>query len=324
MAAKSVCFFNNKGGVGKTTLVANLAAELALNGKKKILLIDADPQCNLTQYLLSDEEYIEEYQKDDPITVYSVIHPLSIGKGYKTELPIRRAESFGCDVIIGDPRLAMKEDLLSQDWRDARAGGTRGLRTTFVFHDLLIKAKDYDYVFFDMGPSLGAINRSILLVSDYFILPATIDIFSKWAIKNIGSALSTWQKELDNGIKNAEDPAELPISNSKHVKFLGYVMQQHKERTEGNSVRMVEAYNSISIQFPQIIENTFRNIFANTNMEPNLGEIKHLASLAPKSQSTHTPMIRVVAKGSYTSTRKQAREIFSQMAKNFLANIAYD
>jgi cellulose biosynthesis protein BcsQ len=322
MASKSVCFFNNKGGVGKTTLVANLAAELSFNGEKRILLIDADPQCNLTQYLLPDDEYIQEYQKDDPVTVYSVIHPLSIGKGYKEQLPIRRAENFGCDVIIGDPRLAMKEDLLSQDWRDARAGGTRGLRTTFVFHDLLAKANYYDYIFFDMGPSLGAINRSILLVSDCFILPATIDIFSKWAIRNIGSALSTWQKELKNGMNNAEDPDELPISSNKQVKFLGYVMQQHKERTEGGSIRMVEAYNTISMQFPQIIEDTFRSIFVSANMDPNLGEIKHLASLAPKSQSTHQPMIRVVAKGSYTSTRKQAREIFSHLSARFLANLS--
>lgn len=321
MTSRSVCFFNNKGGVGKTTLIANLAAELALNEGKKILLIDADPQCNLTQYLLSDDDYIQEYEKDDPLTVFSVIHPLSIGKGYTDELPIRKAMNFGCDVIIGDPRLAMKEDLLSQDWRDARAGGTRGLRTTFVFHDLLNKSKNYDYVFFDMGPSLGAINRSILLVSDYFILPATIDIFSKWAIKNIGSALSTWQRELENGINNAEDPEEIPISTSKRVKFLGYVMQQHKERSSGGSVRMVEAYNSISEQFPKIILETFGSIFAQPKMDPNLGEIKHLASLAPKSQSTHQPMIRVVAKGSYTTTRKQAREIFSNIAKNFLSNI---
>jgi cellulose biosynthesis protein BcsQ len=322
MGSKSVCFFNNKGGVGKTTLVANLAAELAFNWGKKILLVDADPQCNLTQYLLSDDDYITEYQKDDPLTVYSVIHPLSIGKGYKEELPIRHAESFGCDVIIGDPRLAMKEDLLSQDWRDARAGGTRGLRTTFVFHDLLMKAENYDYVFFDMGPSLGAINRAILLVSDYFILPATIDIFSKWAIKNIGIALSTWQKELENGLKNAEDPSELPVNADKKVKFLGYVMQQHKEKSEGNSVRIVEAYQTISLQFPSIITDTFKSIYANPTMNPKLGEIKHLASLAPKSQSTHQPMIRVRAKGSYTTTRKQARDILSQLAQAFQSNIS--
>lgn len=318
--AKSVCFFNNKGGVGKTTLVANLAAELALNHGKKILLVDADPQCNLTQYLLSDEEYLSEYEKDDPNSVYSVIHPLSIGKGYKANLPIRRVESFGCDIIIGDPRLAMKEDLMSQDWRDARAGGTRGLRTTFVFHDLLAKSSDYDYVFFDMGPSLGAINRAILLVTDFFVLPATIDIFSKWAVKNIGLALSTWQKDLENGISNAEDPGELPVQTGKKLKFLGYVMQQHKERTNGDNTRIVEAYNAISINFPTIIQIHLGHLFAKKKMNPNLGEIKHLASLAPKSQTTHQPMIKVVAKGSYTSTRKQAREIFKGIALNFINN----
>lgn len=321
MPAKSVCFFNNKGGVGKTTLIANLAAELALNNKKRILLVDADPQCNLTQYLLSDDQYIQEYEEEDPTTVYSVIHPLSIGKGYRKQLPIRRAENFGCDVIIGDPRLAMKEDLLSQDWRDARAGGTRGLRTTFVFHDLLEKSEDYDYVFFDMGPSLGAINRAVLLVADYFILPATIDIFSKWAVRNIGLALTTWQKDLANGIANAEDPSELPITESKRVKFLGYVMQQHKERAQGTSVRIVEAYKTISEQFPTIIKDNLGQLYVTPDMNPNLGEIKHLASLAPKSQTTHQPMIRVVARGSYTSTRKQARIIFKQIATSFLKNI---
>ena len=56
-------------------------------------------------------------------------------------------------------------------------------------------------------------------------------------------------------------------------------------------------------------------------MNPNLGEIKHLASLAPKSQTTHQPMIQVVAKGSYTTTRKQARIIFKNIANAFLANI---
>ncbi|MFQ1780667.1 ParA family protein [Aeromonas veronii] len=125
MGAKSICFFNNKGGVGKTTLVANLAAELSINHQLKILLVDADPQCNLSQYLLSDDEYINEYEKEDPETVFSVIHPLSIGKGYKSKLPIRHASNFQCDMIIGDPRLAMKEDLLSQDWRDARESANK-------------------------------------------------------------------------------------------------------------------------------------------------------------------------------------------------------
>lgn len=190
-----------------------------------------------------------------------------------------------------------------------------------MFHDLLEKSSSYDYVFFDMGPSLGAINRSVLLVSDYFVLPATIDIFSKWAVRNIGLALTSWQKDLANGIINAEDPSEMPIKESKRIKFLGYVMQQHKERAQGANVRIVEAYKTISEQFPAIVKENLGQLYATADMDPNLGEIKHLASLAPKSQTTHQPMIKVVARGSYTSTRKQARIIFKQIAKSFLHNI---
>ncbi|MGD7102028.1 ParA family protein, partial [Ralstonia pseudosolanacearum] len=51
---KSICVFNNKGGVGKTTLLANLAAYLALDLEMKILVVDADPQCNATAYMLRE------------------------------------------------------------------------------------------------------------------------------------------------------------------------------------------------------------------------------------------------------------------------------
>lgn len=168
---KTTCFFNNKGGVGKTTLVANLAAELALNFKAKVLVVDADPQCNLTQYVLPDELTNEIYSADNIDSIYSVIRPLSFGKGYESELPIRTPSDFGFDIIIGDPRLALQEDLLAGDWRDAKGGGMRGLRTTFVFAELVKRAKElkYDFVFFDMGPSLGAINRAVLLQLTFFL-----------------------------------------------------------------------------------------------------------------------------------------------------------
>ena len=171
--AKAVCFFNNKGGVGKTTLVANLGAQLSLDFGAKVLLVDCDPQCNLTQYALGEEKALEVYSESDPKTVFSIIRPLALGKGYSSELPLVKPEKFGFDLVIGDPRLALQEDLLAQDWRDAKAGGMRGLQTTFVFLDLLKKASklQYDFVLFDMGPSLGAINRSILLAVDFFCCP---------------------------------------------------------------------------------------------------------------------------------------------------------
>jgi cellulose biosynthesis protein BcsQ len=324
--ARSICFFNNKGGVGKTTLVANLAAQLSLNLGQRILVVDADPQCNLTQYLVQDDDFNTTYRAPNPSkTIYDIIQPLSAGKGYSNDLPIRKIEAFGVDLVAGDPRLALKEDWLAQDWRDAKAGGTRGLRTTFIFSELISRAaSQYDFIFFDMGPSLGAINRSILLSADYFVVPMSIDIFSLWAVKNIGEALRVWRKELENGIRMAEDPDEIAglAGSARAPTFLGYVTQQHKEKSEKGQSRVVEAYNAIREQLPSAVVTNLGSMFPKKNFDPHLGDIKHLASLAPKSQTLHTPMITVTLKGSYTTTRKQAREIYDQLSVRFAKNLS--
>ena len=322
--ARSICFFNNKGGVGKTTLVANLAAHLSLNLKQNILVIDVDPQCNLTQYLLLDDEFTNTYDSDAPTkTIYDVIQPISMGKGYSSSLPIRKISAFKVDLIAGDPRLALKEDWLAQDWRDAKAGGTRGLRTTFIFSELISRVSDkYDFILFDMGPSLGAINRSVLLSADHFIVPMSIDIFSMWAIKNIGQALKVWQKELLNGLNLAEDPSEVKVwAERPKLSFLGYVTQQHKEKAENGSARVVQAYDTIKQMLPTAIKTHLGDLFPKGQFEPHLGDIKHLASLAPKSQTLHMPMIGVNAKGSYTSSRAQARDIYDLLGNRFAINL---
>jgi cellulose biosynthesis protein BcsQ len=331
---KATCFFNNKGGVGKTTLVANLAAELALNFGAKVLVVDADPQCNLTQYVFGEDENIAIYSQDNPESIYSVIRPISMGRGYSEKLPFRKSLAFGFDVVIGDPRLALQEDLLAQDWRDARGGGMRGIRTTFVFAEVVRQAKllEYDFVFFDMGPSLGAINRAVLLAMDYFVVPMSIDIFSVWAMKNIGTTVSVWQKELATGMKLAEEPSELAeLVRNWRLRFLGYVTQQHKERSgydkeageEGEEIkvrRRVQAYEEIGASFPAEVSKNLKDFYNPDDLNPHLGDIRHLGSLAPRSQSQHVPMISVAGTGSYTLLRKQAREIYRGIARRFLEN----
>lgn len=321
----SICFFNHKGGVGKTTLVANLAAELSLEHECKVLLIDADPQCNLSQYVLDEEHFIELYNSDGAAikSIYEIIHPLSIGRGYTEALPVSRSTDFGCDIIAGDPRLALKEDLLATDWRDAKSGGTRGLRTTFVFRDLIRKAPDYDFILFDMGPSLGAINRAVMLAVDFFVVPISIDIFSVWALRNIGTAVGLWEKELSVGLRMAEDPQEfIQDSDSRKIRLLGYVTQQHKERNQSGTRRIVEAYDEINRRLPEEVAKNLQRFYNSERLDPHLGDIKNLSSLAPKSQTLHKPMITISVRGSYTSLRKHARDMYRAIAAKLVDNVS--
>jgi hypothetical protein len=102
---------------------------------------------------------------------------------------------------------------------------------------------------------------------------------------------------------------------------LGYVTHQHKEKSESGKPRVVEAYNEIHAQLPEAVSMHLQSMFPSKDFNPHLGDIKHLASLAPKSQTLHTPMITVTLKGSYTTTRKQAREIYDQLSFRFSENI---
>jgi cellulose biosynthesis protein BcsQ len=232
---QSIAFFNNKGGVGKTTLLCNVSAFLALERGKKVLVVDADPQCNATQLMLDEADVFELYDNSKSFTIHSVVHPLSIGKGYSNKLEPIKVADYGIDLIPGDPKLALKEDLLSKDWQDATGGDVRGLRTSFLFSQLLSRCQDYDYVFFDMGPSLGSINRAVLLACDFFVSPMSIDIFSLKAIENISTAILEWRKKLSHGFTQVDDDLrdDIPSGGAFDIKFAGYVAQQYIQKTSG-------------------------------------------------------------------------------------------
>ena len=198
---KSIAIFNNKGGVGKTTLLCNMASSLKKQFGKRVLIIDADPQCNATLYLFSDNQIEDFYGPNSSYkTIYHIVQPYKKGKGYlnKDNFPIEYSEGFDVDCIIGDTRFAVLEDFLSSDWLASKSGEERALDTTFVFKNLLQQLEDsYDYVLFDVGPSLGAINRCVLLSCEYFIIPMSSDIFCIKAIENIAESLHEWKEEFN-------------------------------------------------------------------------------------------------------------------------------
>lgn len=330
---KSIVFFNNKGGVGKTTLLCNLAAYLSMKKAKKVLVIDTDPQCNSTTYMLSEEQLDDIYGKVKRESVESFLSPVRRAKGYldKKIKPVKSAR-FKVDVIPGDPKLALSEDLLASDWKSATSGDPRGLQTTLVFQHLKLQYQEYDYVFFDVGPSLGAINRSVLIASDYFLIPMAVDIFSLMALENINLSLTKWKKGIEDGLNKYEEEEMEPYKIdgeelSWNLNFSGYVLQQYKAKTVRGEKIHVKAYEKISKQIPETIEKQISSIFEDPVKikELFLGEIENLHSLVPMSQTANVPIFALKAKdgvvGAHFQKVQYAEGIYSTIAENLLINI---
>ncbi|KQM32827.1 hypothetical protein ASF03_10810 [Rhizobium sp. Leaf68] len=318
----SVAFFNNKGGVGKTTLLCNVAAYLALNHEKKVCVVDADPQCNATQYFFNDSIIEKIYNSSQSFTINNVIEPLSFGEGYSEKIVTKTAPRFGISVIPGDPRLALTEDLLARDWGDAKAGEVRGIRTNLVFSELLSRLENFDYVFFDVSPSLGALNRAILLSSDYFVSPMSIDIFSLKAFENISKWIEGWSTEWLRGLENVKDKSRIPKLKHGKATFIGYVTQQYLAKKDATGQRRaVQAYEEIRKQIDFLIDkHKLGEDLAGSNYE--IGTVPNLFSLIPMSQSRHTPVFKLSASdgvvGAHFAKVRDAKDIFGKVATEIM------
>lgn len=332
---RAITIFNNKGGVGKTTFVCNLAAYLSLKLHKRTLVIDADPQCNATAYMLSESELDSLYAGSVRNTIEYFADTVKRGKGYaKVGYVPRRIDRFGVDLIPGDPSLALFEDRLAQDWRDATSGDPRGLQTTYVFKDMAIRYDDYDFVFFDVGPSLGAINRSVLIACDNFILPMSSDLFSYLAVTNISLALSKWSKSLLAGLNRyrEEEKNDFIVRGepaSWSLEFIGYVSQQYIAKKRHGVRQPVKAYDTIIKKFSDVIRRELVAKFGATRLIDHkaykLGQIPNLHSIVPLSQSAHAPIFALRGRdgvvGSHFTKVRDAETLFASCSAQLLANI---
>ncbi len=318
---KSVAFFNNKGGVGKTTLLCNVAAYIALHEGKRVCVVDADPQCNATQYFFKDEVIEKIYSDNSSFTIFKVIEPLALGEGYSKKITVKKSVRFGVDVIPGDPRLALTEDLLAKDWGEAKSGEVRGIRTSLVFSALLEMLSDYDYVFFDVSPSLGALNRSIMLSSDYFISPVSLDIFSLKAFENIANWIDDWWLDWTRALENVKRKDSVPNLHYSRPTFIGYVTQSYlAKRDSQGQRRAVQAYENIRSQIDAVILNN--GLAGSLNEDYEIGTVPNLFSLVPMSQSHHTPIFGLTARdgvvGAHFSKVKDSKDIFKRVAQGLL------
>lgn len=286
---RTIAFFNNKGGVGKTSLVYHLAWMFSDRGIKT-LAVDLDPQANLTSMFLN-EERLEELWPDGehPDTVFGAIRPILKGTGDIGKPHIEKiTDKLG--LIPGDLGLSRFEDKLSAAWPNCQLGDESAFRTMTAFHRLVQHGADRgaELVLIDVGPNLGAINRSALIASDQVCLPLAPDLFSLQGLKNLGPTLNEWREVWRELLKKA--PAEIPMPKGT-MQPVGYIVMQHGIRDS----RPVKAYQRWLDRIPQTYRESVLTEDANDNIpvanDPYmLALLKHYRSLMPMAMEANKPI----------------------------------
>lgn len=273
--------FNNKGGVGKTTLLYHLACALAeLN--KKVLLIDLDSQCNLTLYgidieslhriwksediffdegyeygrkTMSSEKFSEFIKK--PHTIHFLLKPTEDGTGDSPNMSAPINLSKNLDLIPGRLTLYLYENKIASRWNDVYTGDSLAIKTITRIRQIAnqyAERNKYDYVLLDTSPSLGALNKTIIMNSDGFIIPALPDMFSLYGIRNIGKSLGVWKKELDT-IFALISEEKRKLFPKEPVQFLGYTIYNAKKGKSKSTDTwgLAQAHYNYAMQIPDVI-----------------------------------------------------------------------
>ena len=228
--ATRISIFNHKGGVGKTTLTINIAAALAALGNR-VLIVDSDPQCNSTAYLVAADvldELLEKSDGDDGRTLWSAVRPVAEGIGDVRQIELIEPGLDGVFLVSGDIQLSSFELELNQFWTECLQRRLRGFRGTSAISRLvngLCHEQKFDFVFYDSGPNIGPLNRVVMLDSDFFIVPAACDEFSIRALKTLGRTLARWIAEWRTIVELAPEKAYLLPGMPR---FLGYIPQRFR------------------------------------------------------------------------------------------------
>ncbi|MFP5285643.1 MAG: ParA family protein [Thermoanaerobaculia bacterium] len=308
MSAPIVAFFNNKGGVGKTSLVYHLAwmyADLGYN----VVAADLDPQANLSAAFLDEDRLVDLWPSGEhPGTIYGAIRPLQTGEGdiagphlewIEDETGVRQLTLEGAfgqlNLIAGDLALSSFEDKLSDAWSKCLGGNPRAFRVMSAFWRLLHRAardRTADIVLVDLGPNLGAINRAALIAADHVVFPLSADLFSLQGLQNLGPTLRTWRAEWKKRLaENKESSLDLPPGSMRPT---GYVVLQHSVRLD----RPVKAYERWIARIPEVYRNAVLDESGPADMsileDPHcLMLLKHYRSLMPLAQEARKPMFHL-------------------------------
>lgn len=326
-ASQRITIYNHKGGVGKTTLAINLAFAFASLGKK-ILLVDSDPQCNVTSYLVDDitlDDLLDHSDEDEGQTIWSSVKPIMEGTGAFREInPIKHRRNLF--LIPGDVRLSEFEVGLADFWRECfqrRLRGFRGVTALSLLVNRLAHVHDVDYVLYDCGPNIGPLNKAILLDCDYFILPAACEVFSLRAIKTLGHTLVDWQHEWETISALAPDGIYLLPGQPR---FLGYIPQRFRiyrgQPATAYSAYLSRLEKAVSSEIVSRLRKYDHALVSRSLSDLRIGQVKDFGTLATAGQTEGLPMWEVsVGTG---AQRDEAKNLFTDLAHAIMERTKHD
>lgn len=326
MTVPVLTIFNNKGGVGKTSLVYHLAWMLADLGQS-VLAVDLDPQANLTAAFLDEEQLVrlwEEPAAEAASTVYQCVQPL-IQVGDIREPALERITPE-LHLAPGDLALSGFEDYLASEWPNCLRSENlyRPFRIQTAFWQVVQMGAaqcEADVILVDVGPSLGAINRAALIATDFVVVPLAADLFSRQGLRNLGPTLRQWREEWRRRWEHWSPPDfDLPTGA---MRPLGYLIQQPIIRLK----RPVQAYDRWAQQMPaecsdSVLDEHSSKLVDWLNDRNQIAIIKHYRSLVPLAQEARKPIFHLAAAdgalGSHATAARDAGDDFAKLAKEIL------
>lgn len=290
--SKIIALYNNKGGVSKTTTSFNLAVYLSQQGKR-VLIVDCDPQCNITELFFASRAELDDPNVSLPGTsIYNALLPRFKGQQAsidQSDIEISEHNLYNSLFLFrGDLEFSRAETYFGTAWSQAVTENIHEKNTYVVLHNLLRSlgsAKGFDYILCDVGPSTGAITKTVIVSCDEIIIPLVPDRFCYQAVKLLGSVISEWI-DKHQIISKSLIPFELQPFDGK-PKLAGTVLQNFKVHS---GTKAKESYikwqnkitNEISSSLCKIGGFEAKTGF-NLNA-PYTASIKDVAVLAPVAQ----------------------------------------
>lgn len=292
--------YNHKGGVSKTTSTFNLASYLADKGKK-VLMVDADPQCNLTEIALApkiaelDAKAVHSTTaKIEELPGTSVLDALNQRiKGDAAFINLAKVKTHkvreNLHLLRGSVDLSSIEDDLAEAHVQRMSMRTNLMRTYVSIGDFLVrlgKEEKFEYIFIDVGPSSGALTRAFFLVCDGFFIPAAPDRFNVQAIGTLSRIIDRWMMEHAQVVKQYQD-LDLPIRPGTPA-FLGSIVQAFKmykgKAKPGYKLWMSRLPKEISSSLRPVMRRHRPDLYLPSHNKPIAVEIPDFNQLAPLMQ----------------------------------------